>query len=61
MKLGSLKEGGRDGTLIVVSRDLSRAVKATGIAATMQRVLEECESAAPRLNSLYEVLNLSKA
>ena len=33
MKLGSLKEGGRDGTLIVVSRDLSRAVKATGIAA----------------------------
>ena len=32
MKLGSLKEGGRDGTLIVVSRDLTRAVKATGIA-----------------------------
>src|SRR5690606_15836177 len=27
MKLGSLKEGGRDGTLIVVSRDLSRAVR----------------------------------
>ncbi len=61
MKLGSLKEGGRDGTLIVVSRDLARAVKATGIAATMQRALEEWESAAPRLNSLYEVLNLSKA
>ena len=32
MKLGSLKEGGRDGTLIVVSRDLARAVRATGIA-----------------------------
>ena len=28
MKLGSLKEGGRDGTLIVVSRDLTRAVRA---------------------------------
>jgi bifunctional non-homologous end joining protein LigD len=27
MKLGSLKEGGRDGTLIVVSRDLARAVR----------------------------------
>ena len=40
MKLGSLKEGGRDGTLIVVSRDLSRAVKATGIAATLQQALE---------------------
>ena len=41
MKLGSLKEGGRDGTLIVVSRDLTRAVRATGIADTLQRALEE--------------------
>jgi fumarylacetoacetate (FAA) hydrolase len=61
MKLGSLKQGGRDGTLIVVSRDLSRAVKATGIAATMQFALEEWQTVAPRLNSLYEVLNLSPA
>jgi fumarylacetoacetate (FAA) hydrolase len=59
MKLGSLKEGGRDGTLIVVSRDLTRAVKATGIAPTLQRALEEWDSAAPRLNSLYEVVNAS--
>ena len=35
MKMGSLKEGGRDGTMVVVSRDLSRAVRATGTAATM--------------------------
>ena len=41
MKLGSLKEGGRDGTLVVVSRDLSRAVRATGIAPTLQRALED--------------------
>jgi fumarylacetoacetate (FAA) hydrolase len=61
MKLGSLKEGGRDGTLIVVSRDLSRAVKATGIAPTLQRALEEWETAAPRLNTVYEVLNTSPA
>jgi fumarylacetoacetate (FAA) hydrolase len=61
MKLGSLKEGGRDGTLIVVSRDLSRAVKATGIAPTLQRALEEWEAAAPRLNTVYEVLNTSPA
>ena len=59
MKLGSLKEGGRDGTLIVVSRDLSKAVKATGIAPTLQRALEEWQSTAPRLNAIYEVLNLS--
>ena len=61
MKLGSLKEGGRDGTLIVVSRDLSRAVKATGIAPTLQRALEEWQATAPRLNAIYEVLNLSPA
>ena len=60
MKLGSLKEGGRDGTLIVVSRDLSKAVKATGIAPTLQRALEDWSNTAPRLNALYDVLNQGK-
>ena len=57
MKLGSLKEGGRDGTLIVVSRDLTRAMRATGIAATLQRALEDWGNLAPRLNALSESLN----
>ncbi|MCW0422186.1 fumarylacetoacetate hydrolase family protein [Xanthomonas sacchari] len=57
MKLGSLKEGGRDGTLIVVSRDLTRAVRATGIAPTLQRALEDWSNLAPRLNALSESLN----
>lgn len=57
MKLGSLKEGGRDGTLIVVSRDLTRAVRATGIAPTLQRALEDWSNLAPRLNALFESLN----
>ena len=61
MKLGSLKEGGRDGTLIVVSRDLARAVRVPGIAATLQRALEDWDQAAPRLNQVYEVLNGSPA
>ncbi len=61
MKLGTLKEGGRDGTLVVVSRDLTRAVKATGIAPTLQRALEEWDTAAPRLNAVYEVLEMSPA
>jgi fumarylacetoacetate (FAA) hydrolase len=56
MKLGSLKEGGRDGTLVVVSRDLTRAVQATGIAPTMQRALEDWSNLAPRLNALFEAL-----
>lgn len=61
MKLGSLKEGGRDGALIVVSRDLSRAVRATGIADTLQRALEDWSNTAPRLNALYDALNVGTA
>ncbi len=40
MKLASLKEGGRDGTLVVVSRDLKRAVKVPEIARTLQYALD---------------------
>lgn len=61
MKLGSLKEGGRDGTLIVVSRDLSRAVRATGIAPTLQRALEDWSNLAPRLQALSEALDSGDA
>ncbi|MDR0183650.1 fumarylacetoacetate hydrolase family protein [Lysobacter arvi] len=61
MKLGSLKEGGRDGTLIVVSRDLARGVRATGIAETLQRALEDWSNTAPRLNALYDALNEGRA
>ncbi|MET3928958.1 fumarylacetoacetate hydrolase family protein [Lysobacter soli] len=61
MKLGSLKEGGRDGTLIVVSRDLSRGVRASGIADTLQRALEDWSNIAPRLNALYDALNEGNA
>lgn len=56
MKLGSLKEGGRDGTLVVVSRDLRRAVRADGIAPTLQRALEDWAGLAPRLNALFDDL-----
>lgn len=61
MKLGSLKEGGRDGALIVVSRDLKHAVKATGIAATMQAALDDWSNTAPRLNALSDALNAGQA
>jgi fumarylacetoacetate (FAA) hydrolase len=61
MKLGSLKEGGRDGTLVVVSKDLSRAVRVPGIAPTLQRALEDWSNAAPRLNGVYEALEGSAA
>ena len=61
MKLGSLKEGGRDGTLIVVSRDLTRAVRASAIAPTLQAALDDWSNSAPRLNALYADLNEGSA
>jgi fumarylacetoacetate (FAA) hydrolase len=61
MKLGSLKEGGRDGTLIVVSRDLTCAVRATGIAATLQQALEQWDQLAPRLEELFAALQAGHA
>ena len=57
MKLGSLREGGRDGTLVVVSRDLRRAARAIDIAPTLQRALEDWSQAAPRLQALSEAMN----
>ncbi|MDP6952339.1 MAG: fumarylacetoacetate hydrolase family protein [Alphaproteobacteria bacterium] len=57
MKLASLKDGGRDGTLIVVSRDLSRAVVANGVAPTLQAALEDWQTCAPKLQALSDDLN----
>lgn len=61
MKLGSLKEGGRDGALVVVSRNLARAVRADGIASTLQQALEDWSNTAPRLNALFEALEAGSA
>lgn len=57
MKLASLKTGGRDGSLIVVSRDLAHYVPAADIAPTLQAALDNWHQAAPRLNARYEELN----
>ena len=51
MKLASLKSG-RDGRLVVVSRDLSRCVFADGIAPTLQSALDEWTALAPQLAAL---------
>jgi len=61
MKLGTLKEGGRDGTLVVVSRDLRAAVRAEGIAPTLQAALDDWSRAAPRLNALAAALEDGEA
>ncbi|MCB1954720.1 MAG: fumarylacetoacetate hydrolase family protein [Rhodocyclaceae bacterium] len=49
MKLASLRRGGRDGTLVVVSRDLTRCQPVPGIAATLQAALDDWNRLAPGL------------
>ncbi|HSQ72181.1 MAG TPA: fumarylacetoacetate hydrolase family protein [Rubrivivax sp.] len=61
MKLATLKDGSRDGQLAVVSRDLSRAHFATGIAGTMQRLLDDWNFISPQLEDLNATLNDGKA
>ena len=61
MKLASLKRGGRDGSLVVVSRDLTRAVEVRPIAATLQQALDNWSDVAPRLNAVAEGLEAGKA
>jgi fumarylacetoacetate (FAA) hydrolase len=57
MKLASLKNG-RDGQLVVVSRDLTRYADASHIALTLQSALDNWKRAAPRLESLAEEVEL---
>jgi fumarylacetoacetate (FAA) hydrolase len=55
MKLASLKFG-RDGKLVVVSRDLSRAVSAESIAPTLQTAMDDWAACEPRLRALFDQL-----
>ncbi len=57
MKLATLKEGGRDGTLVVVSRDLERCVKAPRIAATLRMALDDWRRRAGDLALVSELLD----
>ena len=61
MKLSTYKDGSRDGQLVVVSRDLSTAHYATGIASKLQQVLDDWNFISPQLQDLYETLNNGKA
>ncbi len=60
MKLASHKSG-RDGQLLVVSRDMSRAIIAAEIAPTLQAALDDWASTAPALEQLYASLNEGSA
>jgi len=59
VKLASLK-GGRDGRLVVVSRDLSRCADASAVAPTLQAALDDWDTIAPKLNEMAAALEASR-
>jgi len=56
MKLASLKHG-RDGQLVVVSKDLQTCVAVPEIAATLQGALDRWDAVAGPLQAIYDALN----
>ncbi len=57
MKLATLKNGTRDGQLVMISRDLSQFVSAANIAFTLQQALDSWSDKEPALLALSEQLN----
>lgn len=60
MKFASLADGSRDGSLLLVSRDLTRAVDATDIAPTLQAAVEHWWTVEGDLRERYNALNLGE-
>lgn len=61
MKLATLKGGGRDGRLVVVSRDLQTAVSAASVVPTLMEALERWDEVAPPLRALSDRLHQGRA
>ncbi|MEO9337325.1 fumarylacetoacetate hydrolase family protein [Mesorhizobium sp. SB112] len=57
MKLATLKNGSRDGKLVVVSRDLTRCTDASFLARNLQAALDDWQRIAPHLAALSESLD----
>ena len=60
MKFATYRDGSRDGKLVVVSRDLARAVAVPEIATTLQFALDNWDAVAPKLQEVYIALNNDK-
>jgi fumarylacetoacetate (FAA) hydrolase len=56
VKLATLANGGRDGRLVVVSRDLAHATDAGGIANTLQDAIDDWTRHSPKLEALATAL-----
>ncbi|HEV2549669.1 MAG TPA: fumarylacetoacetate hydrolase family protein [Stellaceae bacterium] len=60
MKLATLREGGRDGTLVVVSGDLAMAAPVSAVVPTLQAALDDWPRAEPALREAYRRLSERK-
>lgn len=58
MKLASLKDGSRDGRLVIVSRDLTQYTDASFLVPTLQRALDDWQRIAPHLRALAQSLEI---
>jgi fumarylacetoacetate (FAA) hydrolase len=61
MKLATYQDGSRDGQLVVVSRDLTLAHYASGVATRLQPVLDDWNFLSPQLEEISQTLNHGKA
>ncbi len=57
MKLASLRDGGRDGRLVVVSRDLTKFTDASFLAPSLRAALDDWARISPHLAALSESLD----
>ncbi len=57
MKFATYKNDTRDGKLMLVSRDLSRACEVSDIANTLQQLLDNWAELAPQMEKRYQALN----
>jgi fumarylacetoacetate (FAA) hydrolase len=56
MRLGTLRDGTRDGSLVVVDQAARRLARATGIAPSLQAALDDWDRAEPALRALAAAL-----
>ncbi len=61
MKLATVRDGSRDGALVVVSADGRRFTRAAAVAATLQAALDDWLAVEPRLRALTHALESGRA
>jgi fumarylacetoacetate (FAA) hydrolase len=61
VKLATLRAGGRDGTLVVVRRDLARAVEVGGVCRTLQQALDDWPLVERKLRPVAAALERDEA